>query len=63
MNNEREREIRYSIRSIIKHVKKKRLNEETQLRAIIRGFIDHEMKNLNESQVADTNYTGFRGRL
>jgi|TARA_R110002126_G_scaffold1579_8_gene9297 hypothetical protein len=54
MNNEREREIRYSIRSIIKHVKKKRLNEETQLRAIIRGFIDHEMKNLNESQVADT---------
>ena len=44
MNNEREREIRYSIRSIIKHVKKKRLNEETQLRAIIRGFIDHEMK-------------------
>lgn len=55
MNNERE--LRKSIRSIIKHVKQKRLNEEKQLRKIIRGLIDYELSSLHEGQTADTDPT------
>lgn len=49
-----ERELRNSIRSIIGHVKKKRLNEENNLRKIIRDLIDYELAYLNEGQTADT---------
>ena len=49
-----ERELRNSIRSIIGHVKEKRLNEENNLRKIIRDLIDYELTYLNEGQTADT---------
>ena len=51
MNNERE--LRESIRSVVKAVKKKRLNEEKDLRIIIQKMIDHELYSLNERQVSD----------
>tara|TARA_S200002703_G_scaffold68108_1_gene59196 strand:+ start:450 stop:1211 length:762 start_codon:yes stop_codon:yes gene_type:complete len=51
MNNERE--LRESIRSVVKAVKKKRLNEEKDLRIIIQKMIDHELYSLNEGQVSD----------
>ena len=38
-----ERELRESIRSIIKFVKQKRLNEEKELRSIIRQMIDIDL--------------------
>lgn len=55
MNNEKQ--LRKSIRSIITHVKQKRLNEENELRKIIRGMIDYELSIMNESQTADTDPT------
>ena len=53
MNNE-EKVLRESIRSVIKFVKQKRLNEERELRKIINSLIDYELQNLDESQTADT---------
>ena len=53
MNNE-EKVLRESIRSVIKFVKQKRLNEENELRKIINTLIDYELQNLNEDQMADT---------
>ena len=41
-----ERELRESIRSIIKFVKQKRLNEEEELRSIIRHMINADLNNL-----------------
>jgi len=49
-----ERELRESIRSIVRSVKKKRLNEEKQLRSIIRQMIDIDLNVLREGQTADT---------
>ena len=40
MNNQEEKTLRESIRHLIRHVKQKKLNEETQLRDIIRTMID-----------------------
>ena len=53
MNNE-EKVLRESIRSVIKFVKQKRMNEERELRKIINSLIDYELQNLDESQTADT---------
>jgi len=53
MNNE-EKGLRESIRSVIKFVKQKRLDEEKELRKIINTLIDYELQNLNENQTADT---------
>jgi len=50
MNQNEERTLRESIRSIIRHVKSKRLNEENELRQIIRKMMDFE---LAEGQTPD----------
>lgn len=57
MNLKEERELRSSIRSLIKYVKTKRLNEEKELRSIIRSLLDHELTTLNERQTADVDPT------
>ena len=54
MNPTEEKDLRSSIRSLIRHVKSKRLNEEKDLRLIIRSLLDHE---LNERQTADVDPT------
>ena len=46
--------LRESIRSVVKFVKEKRLNEEKQLRKIIREMLDYELNSLEEAQTADT---------
>ena len=46
--------LRESIRSVVKFVKEKRLNEEKQLRKIIREMLDYELNSINEAQTADT---------
>ena len=46
--------LRESIRSVVKFVKEKRLNEEKQLRKIIRELLDYELNSLEEAQTADT---------
>ena len=50
MNQNEERILRESIRSIIRHVKSKRLNEENELRQIIQKMMDFE---LAEGQTPD----------
>jgi len=57
MNHKEERELRSSIRSLIQHVKTKRLTEENELRTIVRSLLDYEMKTLNERQTADVDPT------
>jgi len=57
MNQKEELALRESIRHMIRHVKQKKLNEEQQLREIIRSFIDVEVKNLEEAQTPDNNPT------
>ena len=52
-----EKLLRDNIRSLIKFVKQKRLNEEKELRGIIRSLIDHEMKQLNEIGTPDNDPT------
>jgi len=54
MSNSNETMLRESIRSVVKFVKEKRLNEEKQLRKIIREMLDYELNNLEEAQTADT---------
>ena len=56
MNQQEEQILRQSIREIIRSVKSKKLNEETQLRKLIQGFLDIEIKNLSEN-VSDTDPT------
>jgi len=56
MKNE-ENELRGVIRSLIEHVKTKRLNEESQLREIIGSLFEQEMKALNERQTSDVDPT------
>ena len=55
--NEEERLLRENIQAVIKFVKEKRLNEEIQLRKIIRSMLDQELSTLNEAAVADTDPT------
>jgi hypothetical protein len=54
MKIKEEKKLRKNIRHIIKHIKErkknKNINEEAQLRSIIRTVMDHEMKNLNEEE-------------
>ena len=57
MNQKEELALRESIRHMIRHVKQKKLNEEQQLRQIIRGFIDIELESINEGQTPDNNPT------
>jgi len=57
MNLKEEQELRSSIRSLIRFVKSKRLNEEKELRAIIQMQVDYEMRTLNERQTADVDPT------
>jgi hypothetical protein len=52
--NEEERVLRENIQAVIKFVKQKKLNEEKELRSIIRSMLDQELSMLNESAVADT---------
>ena len=52
-----EKLLRDNIRSLIKFVKQKRLNEEKELRVIIRSLIDHEVKQLNEVSTPDNDPT------
>ena len=53
MNPDEEKILRESIRRVIRHVKNKNLNEENELRDIIRKFADFEFSNLNETQTPD----------
>ncbi len=57
MNFREEQELRSSIRSLIRHVKSKRLTEEKELRGIIRSLLDYELQTLNERQTADVDPT------
>jgi hypothetical protein len=57
MNHKEEQNLRSSIRSLIRYVKTKKLNEEQELRGIIRAFMDEEMKTLDERQTADVDPT------
>jgi hypothetical protein len=55
---EQEKLLRESIRHMIRHVKQRKLNEENELRTVIRKFMDHEIKDLmNEAAVADVDPT------
>ena len=44
MNLTEEKELRNTIKHLIRHVKQKRLNEEQELRGIIRSMIDYEIQ-------------------
>ena len=57
MNFKEEQELRSSIRSLIRYVKTKRLNEEKELRQIIGSLLEHELSTLNERQTADVDPT------
>ena len=52
-----EKLLRDNIRSLIKFVKQKRLNEEKELRGVIRSLIGYEVKQLNEGGVPDNDPT------
>ena len=53
MNLREEKELRNTIKHLIRHVKQKRLNEEQELRGIVRSMIDYELGVLEERQTAD----------
>ena len=53
MNPNEEKTLRESIRQVIRHVKNKKLNQENQLRDVIRKFADIELKKLNETETPD----------
>jgi len=57
MNHNEEKTLRESIRHMIRHVKQKRVNEEDNVRSLIRGFMDIELKHLSESSVPDIDPT------
>jgi len=58
MNQNDESVLRGNIRDMIRHVKQKKLNEETQLRDVIRGITAHELESLIiEASVPDVNPT------
>ena len=54
MNKQEEKILRESIRHLIRHVKQKKLDEESSLRDVIRQFAGHELSEiLKESSVPD----------
>ena len=53
MNPNEEKTLRENIRRVIRHVKNKKLNEENELRDIIRKFADFELSQLNETETPD----------
>ncbi len=53
MNPNEEKTLRENIRRVIRHVKNKKLNEENELRDIIRKFADFELNQLNETETPD----------
>lgn len=53
MNPNEEKTLRESIRQVIRHVKNKKLNQENQLRDIIKKFADFELSQLNETETPD----------
>jgi hypothetical protein len=57
MNFREEQELRSSIRSLIRYVKRKRLNEEKELRGIIGEMLEYELVTLIERQTADVDPT------
>jgi len=57
MNLKEEKELRKNIRAMIRHVKEKRLNEEQELRLIIRSMLDSEIKTLKEVKTPDADPT------
>ena len=57
MNLKEEKELRSHIRSLIRVVKQKRLDEEQQLRNIINSLVDCEINLMTEAATADTDPT------
>ena len=58
MKRNEELALRENIRHLIRHVKQKKLNEEDQLRNVIRQFADFELQNLiSEASVPDVSPT------
>jgi len=56
--NEQEKLLRENIRHMIRHVKQKKLNQEDQLRDVIRSFMDHELGAIiREGQTPDVQPT------
>ena len=53
MNPNEEKTLRENIRRVIQHVKNKKLNEENELRDIIKKFTDFELSRLNETETPD----------
>ena len=52
MNLREEKELRNTIKHLIRHVKQKRLNEEQELRAIVRSMVDYEIEALEEKLIS-----------
>ena len=57
MNQKEEKLLRNNIRHLLQHVKQKRIDEEKDLRDIIRQFADFEMTTMTERQTADNSPT------
>ena len=57
MNLKEEKELRSHIRSLIRVVKQKRLDEEQELRTLIGSLIDYEVNLMTEAATADTDPT------
>ena len=56
--NEQEKLLRENIRHMIRHVKQKKLNQESELRDVIRSFMDHELGAIiREGQTPDVQPT------
>jgi len=56
--NQKEKTLRENIRHMIRHVKQKKLNEENDLRTVIRQFMDYELEShLKEVSVPDVQPT------
>ena len=57
MNLKEEKELRSHIRSLIRVVKQKRLDEEQELRTLVGSLIDYEINLMTEAATADTDPT------
>ena len=52
--NQEEKVLRQSIRQLIRHVKQKKLNEETQFKSLLNKLMEHELKQmLSEATTPD----------
>jgi len=60
MNHNEEKTLRESIRHMIRHVKQKRVDEEENVRSLIRGFMDIELRQLSEGGTPDVDPTPNR---